>query len=174
MTMTATVESSAADGAKDFDFWMGRWKIDNRRLLERLAGCDEWESFEAIVEAWPLPAGVGNYDQFVGVNWRPGFVGVSLRAYNRATRQWSIYWLDNRTGGFDPDTGALAAPVIGQFRHGVGEFTGPDTYEGRPIVVKYTWSRITGSSAHWEQAFSTDDGRTWETNWTMDMTRLPG
>ena len=31
----------------DFDFWMGTWTVQNRRLRERLAGSDEWEEFEA-------------------------------------------------------------------------------------------------------------------------------
>ena len=46
MTVTATVAPTIADGARDFDFWIGRWTIANRRLLEGLAGCDEWASFE--------------------------------------------------------------------------------------------------------------------------------
>ncbi|MEY9876909.1 hypothetical protein ABH931_006422 [Streptacidiphilus sp. MAP12-33] len=28
-------------------------------------------------------------------------------------------------------------------------------------------------TAGWEQAFSTDDGRTWETNWVQQLTRRP-
>ena len=26
----------AADGSRDFDFWMGSWRIHNKRLRERL------------------------------------------------------------------------------------------------------------------------------------------
>ena len=43
---------------------------------------------------------------------------------------------------------------------------------GKPIKVRFTWSRITASSAHWEQAFSPDGGTTWETNWRMDLARV--
>jgi hypothetical protein len=170
---STTSGSGTADGAKDFDFWMGRWKVVNRRLVERLAGSNEWEIFDAIARAWPLPAGIGNFDEYVPIKWRPGFVGMSLRFFNRATGKWSIYWLDNDSSGLDPATGQLTAPVVGAFRDGVGVFTGPDTFEGKPIIVRYTWSHITGQSARWEQAFSPDEGRTWETNWIMEMSRLP-
>jgi len=44
--------------------------------------------------------------------------------------------------------------------------------EGRPIRVRYIWSHITGNSAHWEQAFSLDESRTWETNWTSELRRV--
>jgi hypothetical protein len=43
--------------------------------------------------------------------------------------------------------------------------------QGRPIVVRFTWSSITPTGARWEQAFSPDGGRTWEKNWIMTMTR---
>jgi hypothetical protein len=33
------------------------------------------------------------------------------------------------------------------------------------------WSEITATSFHWEQAFSADGGRTWETNWIADFVR---
>jgi hypothetical protein len=33
------------DGARDFDFLHGSWRIEHRRLKERLAGCGEWEEF---------------------------------------------------------------------------------------------------------------------------------
>ena len=50
-----------------------------------------------------------------------------------------------------------------------GEFFGDDTFAGKPILVRYIWSEITGTSARWEQAFSTDRGTTWETNWIMSF-----
>lgn len=161
--MTTTTE---IQGKHDFDFWMGSWRIENERLKLRLQGCDEWESFEARARAWPLPGGIGNVDEWVPVGWRPGFVGMAIRIFNPGTQRWSIYWLQN-------ENPILESPVVGSFTSGVGIFEGPDVWEGTPILVRFTWSHITANSAHWEQAFSTDEGKTWETNWRMRMTRVP-
>ena len=56
-----------------------------------------------------------------------------------------------------------------QRRH--GEFFSHELHQGRGVLVRYLWSDITPASCHWEQAFSPDGGRTWETNWIMDFTR---
>ena len=61
--------------------------------------------------------------------------------------------------------------MAGTFENGVGTFTGPDTLRGQPIIVRYRWSDITANSARWEQAFSPDDGASWEVNWIMHFTR---
>jgi len=42
-------------------------------------------------------------------------------------------------------------------------------FKGKPIRVRYLWNATT--TPHWEQAFSDDGGRSWETNWTMDFTK---
>jgi hypothetical protein len=65
----------------------------------------------------------------------------------------------------------IEPPVIGRFENGIGVFEGDDTFEGRPIRCRFVWSEITQDSAKWEQAFSTDDGATWETNWVMHFER---
>ena len=59
--------------------------------------------------------------------------------------------------------------MVGRFENGRGEFFGDDTFGGKPILVRYIWSEITRTSARWEQAFSTDRGATWETNWIMSF-----
>lgn len=171
--MTANSDK-ASDGAGDFNFYMGHWRIRNKRLVRRLAGSTEWETFEATGHAQKLPGGIGNYDDFIADAWHPGYVGMSLRVFSPVTRKWSIYWLDNRTGGLDPQHGHLTPPVVGEFRNGVGIFTGEDEFEGKPILVEYKWSNISGDFPRWEQAFSADKGKTWETNWIMEMTRIPG
>jgi hypothetical protein len=61
--------------------------------------------------------------------------------------------------------------VTGSFSGDTGIFEGEDTFENRPIRVRFTWSRVTSPRPRWEQAFSDDDGTTWETNWIMDFTR---
>lgn len=153
------------DGSHDFDFQTGHWRIHNERLKERLQGCTEWETFEATNHAGPLPGGLGNMDSFFTEHW-PGFVGMSLRLYNPRTRRWSIYWASNRIGGLEP-------PVVGSFDgKGVGVFEGRQELDGRLILVRFTWSDITENGARWEQAFSPDDGKTWEKNWIMTMTRV--
>jgi hypothetical protein len=160
MESTAPTESTA----KDFDFWMGTWNVHNRRLRERLAGSDEWDEFDATSVARPLLDGMGNEDEF-RTDYGGGFIGMSFRFFDPETKQWWIYWADTRR------CGKLDPPVIGAFDGDVGVFEGEDTFDGRPILVRFTWSRVTTTSPRWEQAFSEDGGETWETNWMMEFTR---
>ncbi|MGI8687508.1 MAG: hypothetical protein ACR2M3_02920 [Thermomicrobiales bacterium] len=152
-------------GTLDFDFLFGSWHIVNERLKSRLSGSDEWERFEAVGECLPILGGIGNVDDF-RPTWpgREGFEGASLRLFNPATGQWSIYWMDNVRC-------ALFPPVMGSFVNGVGEFYGDDQHEGKPVLARLRWSDITADTARWEQAFSEDHGETWETNWIMTFTR---
>jgi hypothetical protein len=155
------------DGRGDFDFWFGDWTIHNRRLRRRLQNDTEWQEFDAKGKAWPLLGGLGNVDSFDAAAFptdgKP-LHGASFRTFNPGTRLWSIYWADDRS--FD-----LQPPVHGRFENGRGEFFGDDTFDGRPIRVRYIWSHITPTSARWDQAFSSDGGKTWETNWYMTMAR---
>jgi hypothetical protein len=150
----------------DFDFWMGAWKVHNRRLRERLKGSTSWDEFEATVVARPLLGGVGNEDTY-RTEFAGGFTGMSFRFLDKTTCQWSIYWADSRKATLEP-------PVVGGFSGDVGLFEGTDTLGGRPIRVRFTWSRVTTPTPRWEQAFSEDGGETWETNWVMDMKRDEG
>lgn len=156
---------------QDFDFYVGQWQVTNHRLKQRLKNCDDWEVFEATQHMRLLPGGIGNYDDFIAENWRPNFVGMSLRLFDPRSQCWSIYWLDNLTAGLDL-SGSLLPPVVGKFTDGVGIFECDDVLDGTAIRVRYKWSDITANSAYWEQAMSDDAGKTWEVNWTMQMTRM--
>jgi len=153
--------------ARDFDFWIGRWTVRNRVLRERLAGSDEWDEFDATVEARLILDGLGNEDEFQ-TDHAGGFTGMSFRFFDPVQKRWSIYWADSRRPG------ALDPPVFGAFAGDVGVFEGPDTFAGRPILMRFTWTGVTTSAPRWEQAFSEDSGETWETNWIMDFTRVEG
>lgn len=152
------------DGAADFDFETGDWIVHNRRLRARLAGCRDWDAFEARVHAVPLAGGVGNHETMQSAHL-PGYVGMAFRLYDRAARRWAIHWVDNQHGVMEP-------AVYGRFVEGVGRFDGEDVLEGRPIRVRFLWLDTDTSTPRWEQAFSDDDGATWETNWTMVFRRV--
>jgi hypothetical protein len=161
------IEKADLSGLHDFDWLIGEWRVQHRRLKERLANNHEWVEFDGTCRNLPLMDGWGNVDDnrinIPGDNYH----GVGLRSYDSKTGQWAIWWVDSRTAH-----GAVDPPVKGKFANGVGTFYADDTLRGKPIRVRFTWSKITATSAHWEQAFSPDGGQTWEVNWTMEFRRV--
>lgn len=160
------METPDMRGLHDFDFLVGEWRVHSRRLKEALAGSHEWYSFDGTIVSRPLMEGRANVDDTV-FNLPQGiYRGVAPRAYDPKTGQWAIWWIDGRNpfGNLDP-------PVKGKFVDGVGTFYANDTLRGKPIKVRFIWSQITRTSARWEQAYSADDGKTWETNWEQKLER---
>jgi hypothetical protein len=158
---------SAVPGLHDFDFLVGQWQAHHRKLRQRLANNHEWIEFEGTLFNQPLMGGYSNVDDTVlSVPGAP-YRGVALRSFDPRTQQWSIWWLDSRTPS-EP----LDPPMIGRFHNGVGTFYGDDTVKGKRVRARFIWSNITPTSGHWEQADSPDEGKTWETNWVQDITRV--
>ncbi len=156
-------------GLHDFDSRAGHWRSHHRRLKERLAGSHEWVEFDGTQTLWLLMDGYANVDENdFKVPGGGVYRGVTLRAYDAKTGQWAIWWLDGRN-----PFGELDPPVKGCFVKGVGTFYADDKLRGKPIRVRFVWSGMTANSAHWEQAFSPDGGKTWETNWITDFRRIP-
>jgi hypothetical protein len=153
--------------ARDFDFWPGEWHVRNRRLRARLAGSDDWEEFEATSTARLLLDGLGNEDEF-RTDHAGGFIGMSFRFFDPESKLWTIYWADSRRPG------TLDPPLVGSFSGDVGVFHGDETWEGRPVRIRFVWSGVATPTPRWEQAFSADGGETWETNWVMEFTRAKG
>ena len=164
--IAATATAEDLSGLHDFDLRVGDWQVHHRLLKERLAGSHEWEEFDGTQTVWPLMDGFANADDNFFNKPSGAYRGVSLRAYDPQTGLWAIWWLDGRNPHhIDP-------PVIGGFEDGVGTFVGEDTFNGIPILVRFRWSDITPTTCRWEQAFSTDQGETWEVNWVMESTRI--
>ena len=65
----------------------------------------------------------------------------------------------------------MAAPTLGGFSNGRGEFYSFETLDGREILVRFVISDITRDSCRFEQSFSADGGKTWEVNWIAVDTR---
>ena len=155
--------STAVTGdVHDFDFLDGKWTMTNRRLKARGVGSTELDVFPGSVTAHVMMGGVTNVDEVVFPT--KGWSGTTFRHFDLERRQWSIYWVNNRDG-------KMQAPVVGGFDGDVGLFYGEDVDEGRPVKVVYKWTKIGPDGARWEQAFSYDDGKSWETNWVNEHRR---
>lgn len=161
----ATAAPDARDGSHDFDFLHGRWRVHHRRLRRPLSGSAEWYEFDGTCIERPLWGGRANIEE-VHATLPDGtpLRGLALRLYVPARRCWTIHWSNGATGTLD-------APMIGAFLNGIGVFHGEDEYERRTVLLRFHWRSLGPDAARWEQAFSDDDGRTWETNWIMDFTR---
>ncbi|TMR94400.1 hypothetical protein [Nonomuraea basaltis] len=147
----------------DFDFLAGHWNVANRRLVKALAGSGEWDEFPGHSVATRHFDGAASFDEIRFPT--KGFSGLTVRVYNHETRQWSIYWGSSAPGVLD------TSPMVGALEGDRGEFYGEETYEGRLVRCRFIWTVIGQDTARWEQAFSEDEGESWETNWTMDLTR---
>ncbi|MEZ0333394.1 MAG: hypothetical protein ACAI18_05250 [Gemmatimonadales bacterium] len=159
-TVTATQDHA-------FDWIFGTWKATLRRLDRPLTGSTKWIEFEGMQYSKKVWGGRASLDEFVVNSPSTNTVieGVTLRLYDPKAQQWRIYWANAKRGIVDP-------PVVGRFTDGRGEFYGQDELDGRVILVRYIWSDITSTSAHFEQSFSADGGKTWEPNWISDVTRV--
>jgi len=151
------VQASAASSEHDFDFLVGDWKLRNRKLKSRLTHSDEWTKFESTVQMHQILGGVGNIDKYTELVSGKPYEGVALRLFNTRTKLWSIYWADSNSGALDP-------PVVGSFANKVGHFFARDTYKGQKIIVVFRWDVRNPQRPIWSQAFSTDEGKTWEWN----------
>jgi hypothetical protein len=158
---------AAQDNSKGFDFLFGTWRTHYRILRKRLSNDHEWYSCEGTSVIRPFWSGSANLedgdlhcpDRYVG--------GMTLRLYNSGTHEWSLWWGTRKLGLAPPP------PQVGHFdANGVGEFFARDTYAGKPVIVRYKWTLQPGDHPYFEQAFSADNGKTWETNWTTVYTRV--
>jgi hypothetical protein len=109
--------------------------------------------------------GIGNIDNFLATFDGQPFQGMTLRLFNSKTKLWSIYWADSNEGKLDP-------PVVGSFENNIGHFFTNDTFNGRNILVVFRWDARNIDKPIWSQAFSDDNGKTWEWNWYMYMRKI--
>ena len=155
------ITASATSSSSDFDFLVGKWKMRNRHLNKRLENCKDWTEFSSSDENMKILGNTADMDtysttEFPGQNGKL-FEGLTVRLFNPKTRLWSLYWIASNTGTIDP-------PVVGSFENGVGHFFGKDTLKGKPIIVMFRWDARNKNRPVWGQAFSPDNGVTWEWN----------
>jgi len=156
------ITASATSSNNDFDFLAGKWKMYHRRLNKRFENCHDWTEFVSWDENEPILSGKGNVDTYRTTEM-PGmegqaFEGFTLRTFDPVLRLWSLYWVASNRGVLNP-------PVVGSFENNIGHFFTKDSYNRKRIIVLFRWDVRNKERPIWSQAFSADDGKTWEWNW---------
>ena len=155
------------DGAHDFDFLIGDWKAHVRRLPDRLNGSHDWVTYDGEDHHHKLLTSDANLEEFIVDNPKLNLHmhEQTLRLFNPATQQWSIYPLNLFRGTLD------TPPVVGHFTGRRGEFFHQENFKGRVILVRYVWIDQSPKAARMEQSFSDDGGKSWEVNWICELSR---
>ena len=156
------IAASPTSSNSDFNFLNGKWIMYHRRLNKRLENCKDWTEFKSTDSNYNILSGTANMDIY-STTEMPGmegklFEGATLRLFDPKTKLWSLYWVASNRGVLDP-------PVVGSFKNNIGHFFPKDTFNGKPIIVVFRWDIRDKNKPVWSQAFSADNGKTWEWNW---------
>jgi hypothetical protein len=157
--------ASVTSSHTDFDFYIGKWNIRNRKLKERLNNSNELIEFDSTDATSHLLKGFGNMNKFSATFDGEPFEGIAIRLFNPTTKLWSISWADSTAVAFDP-------PMVGSFNGNIGKMYCKDEFKGQDIIVLFHWDKTDIDNPIWSQAFSIDKGKTWEWNWYMYASRI--
>jgi len=157
-------EPATRDGQHDFDFTIGAWKTHITRLQKPLSGSTTWIKMEGTKTERKIWNGRAHLEEIEADGPTGHMQGLTLFLYNPRAHQWSQTFASSGDG-------TLGSPLVGAFKNGRGEFVGQDTFNDKTILVRAIWSDITQDSHKFEQAFSDDGGKTWETNFIASLTR---
>jgi predicted methyltransferase len=151
-------------GPHDFDFEFGAWKAHLARLVHPLSGSKTWVTYDGTSVVRQVWGGKANLGELELKGDAGAIEGLTLRLYDPDAHRWSVTFASSGDG-------ALTTPLLGGFHDGRGEFYDRETFKGRPIRVRFLFSDMTPASFRLEQAFSDDDGKTWEPNWVSTFER---
>jgi hypothetical protein len=162
----ASAQSPASDrtGGHDFDFSIGAWRTHIRRLTHPLTGSHTWTQWNGTVVTRSIWDGDGDLEELEAGGPGGHFQGLTLRLYDAKAHKWALYWVN-------VEDGLVGTRMLGDFAQGRGVFYDRETINGRAVEVRNIYSGATADTYHFEQAFSSDDGKSWETNFIADLTR---
>lgn len=155
------------EGQRDFDFEIGEWSTEVRVLTNPLSGKSPvWAEYRGTSLVRSLMDGRANSVELSVAGPAGKIEGISLRLYDPGARKWSLNFASLRDGAMTP-------PVVGGFgADGRGVFYGDDKLGERAIRVRFVITQESADEARFEQAFSADNGATWEVNWIAVDRRL--
>lgn len=162
-------DSASAEGARDFDWDIGRWKIHMQRLSHPLTGSTSWFEMDGTTVNSKVWNGRANLAEVEADGPNGHLELLALRLYNPQTHEWTNNFA---TSGVGVLNAPLGVAIAGEFRNGRADFYDQETFNGRAILVRFSIWPVSADAAQSEQAFSADGGKTWETNWINKYARV--
>lgn len=156
-----------APEARQFDFWIGDWDINNRHRNPQTPDDPSWfDTGAATNRVYAILDGCAIVEHWMGRLVFGTIHGFSVRAYDPAKEKWVLvlHW--------PRPTGGTFSTLEGVFRHGRGEFFSAYTNaQGEHVDNRYSFADIAPASFRWDSATSTDGRITWKPGWIMEFTR---
>ncbi len=143
---------------RQFEFWLGEWRVNNRAIQPDGSWSDDGESRARITPLFDRRLVIEQWD---GNKGGRRVFGFSARAFDPWKKKWVL--LLNWPGGGVPGFGTLE----GSFRHGRGEFFARSPRRW----TRYSFSDTLPDSIRWDSSYSSDQGRSWSTDWIMEFSR---
>jgi hypothetical protein len=154
----------AATGQHDFDWEIGVWDTQLKRLREPLSGKTDWIEYAGTSNVKPVMDKRANLVELDVRGAAGRITGVSLRLYEPASGEWTLNFANLANG-------LMTEPMRGSFKDGIGTFFGNDTIGGRKVLVRFLIIPVSSIQWRFEQAYSVDGGASWEDNWIAVDTR---
>ena len=161
----AVPTTASHDGAHDFDFNIGVWRTHIRRILNPFAGGDQSMQLNGTVTVRKVWDGRGQIEEIEADGPNGHWEGLTLFLYNPAAGQWTQTYAD-------ASNGVLTTSTVGEFKNGRGELYATETVNGRQVLIRGVWSHIAPDSHTFDEAYSTDGGRTWLPVFIAELTRI--
>jgi hypothetical protein len=156
---------TTVDVSHDYDFDFGTWNMQIRRLRHPLTDSAAWYDMTGQTTNSKVWGGKANIAEVEAEGPHGPLELLALRLYNPGAHQWATSFATSTVG-------VLSVPCIGEFKDGIGEFIDQEPYGDRTILVRFKIQSLSADKARSEQAFSDDGGKTWETNWVNEYTRV--
>lgn len=159
---SSATQPAERDGQHDFDWGIGTWKTRQSRLLQNSHTWVEYSGTDVIRKIWGGRANMGEIE----ADGPAGHLEIlSLRLYNPHAHQWSFNVALSAVG--------ILSPMFGEFKNGGASFVDLEPYHNDKMTpLRIGVSDITPNSNHFEQSFSEDGGKTWETNFIVTETLM--
>ena len=160
----ASAEGTQRDGQHDFDFNVGVWHTHIKRILDPLSGSAASMELNGTVTVRKVWGGRAELEEIEADGPKGHWEGLTLFLYNPTAHQWSQTFADSKEG-------MVGAPLIGEFKNGRGELFSADTFHGRSVLVRGTWSDIKPNTHRYTESYSADGGATWVPAFIAELTR---